>query len=444
MAFISKVLGNSKASQREDALEIANTVRQRIVRLYTRNGGHDGFYPPEVINLSPGPEMSLFSRIVEGDKRCLILRNYFKREGHTWPGSDENRFLNQTSESVINDMIKSGEVTKRGRKWSMGWSQVGAGVDFELLNNSLTFECRNPQWYAFNEGIFAVRYALKTLSDNGFHNVALAKADGFGVGTFEYQMSYNATTHWESWWRSEDLYSHNHPMLGATAEWMVSSVAGVSLHPLTSGGRRVLFWPRFPNSASTIQYAWADQGTARGIYSIAWRFLNLPDSEALFDSAKTRIQIRLYVPPDGESVFRLPEYSDGQGVDTVIRFAIALPDIEKARLDSQRECEDRRDKKMGFDYNWEFDRTKELWEKVNRKKAIGTPCQSFLFHSTLDKIEWSGAETIEGVIDNGVEVELGPGLYDVMVNDWQLKPEVRGTKEWRIGSMERYRYVENQ
>jgi hypothetical protein len=121
----------------------------------------------------------------------------------------------------MQEMISSGELTKRGGNWSTGWSQ----------------------WHGFSEGIFGIRYSLKTLSDNGFHNIALSKANGFGVGTFEYMLSHNATTMWESWWRSEDLYSHNHPMLGAVAEWMVSAVAGVSLHPETTGGKRVLFWP---------------------------------------------------------------------------------------------------------------------------------------------------------------------------------------------------------
>lgn len=75
------------------------------------------------------------------------------------------------------------------------------------------------------------------------------------MGTWEYILSHNGTTHWESWWRSEDLYSHNHPMLGASAEWMASSVAGVSLSPTTFGGKEVIFWPRFPNSAQDLTYA---------------------------------------------------------------------------------------------------------------------------------------------------------------------------------------------
>lgn len=60
------------------------------------------------------------------------------------------------------------------------------------------------------------------------------------MATPEYMMSHNATTMWESFWRSEDLYSRNHPMLGALAEWMSASAAGISLFPTTTGGRKML------------------------------------------------------------------------------------------------------------------------------------------------------------------------------------------------------------
>jgi len=413
IAYIALKLGKKEES--DAALELANSVKDRIARLYLHNNG--AFLPPEggpAANMSPGPEMSLYSRVVPGDKRCVVLRNYFTRKGHTWPGSEENKFVEQSSEATKQEMIESGEVTKRGSKWSMGWSQ----------------------WHGFSEGILAVRYALKTLSDNGFHNIALAKASGFGVGTFEYMLSHNATTQWESWWRSEDLYSHNHPMLGATAEWTVSAVAGVSLHPTTTGGKQVLFWPRFPNSASTIDYAGATQGTPRGDFSIAWKFEGLPEDHGMYDSAVVQIHIRLLVPPDGQAVFRVPEYSSGKGVDSMIKYATQLPDFSEIRELSSEACRKRREAKEGFGYNWEFDRQAKTWMKVYRKKAIGTPCMSFLFHSSLSDVSWSSPTILAGNADNGLEVELGPGLYDVMVDKWQLKPEVKGTSDWRIGSME--------
>ncbi len=337
------------------------------------------------------------------------------RLAQTWPGSDEKNFLNSIDDDYLKEMINSGEVSKRGKDWSMGWSQ----------------------WQGFNEGILAVKYSLKTLSDNGFHNVALNKASGFGCGTFEYMLSHNATTMWESWWRSEDLYSHNHPMLGASAEWMVSSVAGVGLHPKTTGGSTVLFWPRLPNSASVLQYAGATQGTRRGDFSIAWRFEDLPSNEDLYDSAIVAIRIRLFVPPDGNAFLRIPEYSNGEGVDASMKYATSIPNLEEALMLSSEECLSRREAKMGFGYNFEFSNQTKLFTKVQRKKAIGTPCRNFLFHPSLDDATWSEAKTVAGISTHGIEVPLGSGLYDILVPNWQLRPEV-STSNGRIGSIPDY------
>ncbi|KAL7551332.1 hypothetical protein ACHAWF_014525, partial [Thalassiosira exigua] len=417
LAYIGSRLGLEE-DEYGAALETARSARDRMARLYSRGDG--SFRPPEPggAQMSPGPEMGLYARIVPGEGRCAALRRYFRRQGHTWPGSDESRFVREMTEPLQREMIESGEITRRGNMWAMGWSQ----------------------WFGFNEGIFAVRYALRLLSDSGFHNLALSKAAGFGCGTFDYMLSHNATTHWESWWRSEDLYSHNHPMLGASAEWMVAAVAGVELSSTTVGGREVLFWPRFPNSARTVRYASATQGTRRGDFSIAWEFRGLPEEEGpSYDSATVGIHIRLFVPPDGRAVFRLPEHSDGQGADSKIRRAKLLPDIEKAKSLSSKECNERRRARMGFDHNWEYDRKNQTWARIFRKKAIGTACRSFLFHPSLDDIAWGPPESVSGTSDNGVELELGPGLYDVSVDRWQLKPEVKGArKDWRIGSMEEF------
>ncbi|EED93166.1 predicted protein [Thalassiosira pseudonana CCMP1335] len=383
VAYIAKQLG-TKSEELDQGLATSKSVEDKIARLYLKNG-NDHFLPPDgaAANLSPGPEMSLYSRVVPAAKRCTVLRNYFRRKGHTWPGSEESRFIKEIPDATVSEMVESTELSKRGSIWAFGWSQ----------------------WHGFNEGIFAIRYALKTLSDNGFHNVALDKANGFSIGTFEYMLSHNATTHWESWWRSEDLYSHNHPMLGASAEWMASSVAGVSLYPTTTGGKEVLFWPRFPNSANYLYYASATQ---------------------------------VYVPPDGKAFFRMPEYSNGEGVDASIKYATVLPNMEETISMSKEECQRRRKSKdFGFNYNWEMNRKTEQWEKIERKKAIGTSCESFLFHSTLGSVEWSSPETVSGVSANGIEVPLGPGLYDVLIDKWQLKPEVK-KYEGRIGDIPDY------
>ena len=77
--------------------------------------------------------------------------------------------------------------------------------------------------------------------------------------------------------------------------------------------------------------------------------------------------------------------------------------------------------------------------KFNRNKSIGTPCRHFLFHSHLDNVEWGNPITAPGTSENGVEVILAPGLYDVVINDWKLEPEVKAMDQgWRIGDRKEY------
>mmetsp|Transcript_584 Transcript_584/g.1146 ORF Transcript_584/g.1146 Transcript_584/m.1146 type:complete len:1344 (+) Transcript_584:204-4235(+) len=411
VAYIARKVGMKDVE--EKGMAVAKKIQNRISDLYLKNGKDDFDFPKGGAVHTPGPEMSLFSRIVPGEKRCVILKNWFRRSGHTWPGDEENRFLDAISDEDATAMVKTGELTKRGTKYAMGWSQ----------------------WQGMNEGIFGIRYALKTLSDMGFHNIALRKAAGFGFGTAEYMMRHNATTFWESWWRSEDLYSRNHPMLGAVAEWMPSSAAGVSHYPTTTGARKMLFWSRFPKSATTLEYASATQGTIKGEYSIAWRFEDLPMDESQYNSAIVKVRVRFVIPPGGEGVARPPIFTSSKTTAT-LREATIIPDLINAKASANEECESRRKARLGFPYSWEYDRVKKRWYKLMSSKSIGTPCESYLFSVMPLAAQWnSHADMTSGVLE-GEDMILSAGFYDIIINNWPLEYEVEGTG--RLGNIPEY------
>jgi len=80
---------------------------------------------------------------------------------------------------------------------------------------------------------------------------------------------------------------------------------------------------------------------------------------------------------------------------------------------------------MGFDYNWEYDRTKQEWNKFYNGKAIGTSCRNYLLGNEVSQTQWSRDETVAaGSGGREVEVELDPGLYEVVVGQWQLMKEI--------------------
>lgn len=80
IAYMANRLGSRLPSSAvDDGMSLAAKVKERITTLYLMNG-NDCFLPPEsqAKNLSPGPEMSLFSRVVPGEKRCTVLRSKFR------------------------------------------------------------------------------------------------------------------------------------------------------------------------------------------------------------------------------------------------------------------------------------------------------------------------------------------------------------------------------
>eukprot|EP01082_Thalassiosira_pseudonana_P003935 g3372.t1 g3372 contig12:1945901-1950127(+) len=402
VAYIAHMMGNDQMQRK--GMAAAKKIRDKIASLYLMNGKDNFDFPNGQADSTPGPELSLYSRIVPGEKRCAVLKNWFMRGGGVWPGDEEKLFLAHLSDADIQTLLEKGEILQHGEnEYYFGWSQ----------------------WQGFNEGIFGVRYALKTLSDMGFHNIALRKASGFGFGTTEYMMSHNATTLWETYWRSEDLYSRNHPMLGAMAEWMSSSVAGVSLFPTTTGGRQVLFWPRFPNSADLLQHASAIQGTSVGDFAIAWRFENLPSDKSQYNSASVKIRIRLLIPPTGSAALRLP-VPTSKATHVWMSYSEHFPDLTHARKESEAKCKKRRSRRLGFPFNWEYDRERELWYKFKSAKSIGTPCESFLFSILPLSAQWSETGEMTHQVVERKDALLAAGMYEITINNWQLKPEVEG------------------
>ena len=398
---------DGKADHGKSALALADKIKDDINSLYMT---HVDFKMKRNTDWTPGPEMGLFARIVPGSKRCTVLKDWVRLAGSgeltTWPGDEEQLFFRDLNKKDLDEMIKLEKARRNGK------NDKGDERFYTLWKRR----------HHTPEGILAVRYGLKALSDIGFHNIALSKVTGEGCPSFEYMLSHNATTMWESWWRSEDLYSRNHPMLGAVAEWASSSVAGVSLAPTTIGGQELLFWPRIPTSAVVIQYASATQGTKRGDASIAWEFLDLPKDKRSYDSAVVRAHMRVLVPPGSTAVLRLSTYGSG----IFIRYAEQMPEMDKAKSSAASECAERRKAGKGFNYNWEYDRIKHEWNKFYNGKAIGTPCRSYLFDPQLSQTQWSRSEPIIAGNSGGKDVELAlePGLYDIIMDQWRLVKEI--------------------
>ncbi len=88
-----------------------------------------------------------------------------------------------------------------------------------------------------------------------------------------------ATTLWETWEESDDVYSNCHPMFGSVSEWFYRWLAGIRPHPDYPGFEKFIINPSLPAGLSQaygsysspygeIVSTWNNYGVEKQVYEI--------------------------------------------------------------------------------------------------------------------------------------------------------------------------------
>ena len=64
--------------------------------------------------------------------------------------------------------------------------------------------------------------------------------------SYGWMISHGATTLWESWFYSNNTYSHNHPMFSSVVVWMFQRLGGINQAEGSVGWSHILLRPRSP------------------------------------------------------------------------------------------------------------------------------------------------------------------------------------------------------
>jgi len=124
--------------------------------------------------------------------------------------------------------------------------ETGAAVD------SLLLALRKAPSGHFTTGIFGTKYILEVLSryvspEHVFRIVNSSEYPGWG-----YMIENGATTLWETWKESDDVYSNCHPMFGSVSEWFFHWLGGIRPEPEYPGFRKFWLTPSVPNGLEQI------------------------------------------------------------------------------------------------------------------------------------------------------------------------------------------------
>lgn len=145
-------------------------------------------------------------------------------------------------------------------------------------------------------GIFGTKYLLEMLSRTGHNDVAYGMVDTEAYPGWGFMLANGATTVWETWAPSDNVYSQNHPMFGSVNEWFFKSLAGIRPDDEAVGFDRFRIEPDLPEG---LEWVDARYDSARGAVVSRWR----RDGD--------RVRIEVEVPVNSTAVVRIPTRDPG-------------------------------------------------------------------------------------------------------------------------------------
>ncbi len=179
-------------------------------------------------------------------------------------------------------------------------------------------------------GIFGTKYLLNALTETGHADVAYEMVDQSSYPGWGHMLENGATTLWETWAQSDNVYSQNHPMFGSVSEWFYKCLAGIMPEESAVGFDRFRVEPCIP---AGLEWVEASYESARGTVRSSWRIedglLHLDVTIPVNTSAVVQIPTR-----DETSV--LEGRQPVSDVASLRRIPSTLPDTVRLELGSGR------------------------------------------------------------------------------------------------------------
>jgi alpha-L-rhamnosidase len=145
-------------------------------------------------------------------------------------------------------------------------------------------------------GIFGTKYLLNTLTDTGHAHVAYSMVDKKDFPGWGHMLENGATTLWETWAQSDNVYSQNHPMFGSVSEWFFKCLGGIRPTDSAVGFDAFMIEPFVTNNLDWVD---ASYESVRGTISSRWKVND------------DQLQMEIQVPVNTSAVVRIPTSNVG-------------------------------------------------------------------------------------------------------------------------------------
>jgi alpha-L-rhamnosidase len=104
----------------------------------------------------------------------------------------------------------------------------------------------------FTTGIFGTKYILEALSKNGYVDKVFNIVNSTTFPGWGFMVDHGATTLWETWKESDNVYSNCHPMFGSVSAWFYRYLAGIRPNLDNPGFKAFTIAPTIPSDLSHV------------------------------------------------------------------------------------------------------------------------------------------------------------------------------------------------
>lgn len=193
-------------------------------------------HPTGLVDFGLGDHESLVPVPVEltGTSHYLLCANIMKKLAALMHDSEHEKLYGQLAEKIKTrlktefwDKPVTGEINRQTLFASLLYYDVVPPEQTSAAVDSLLAALQNAPSGHFTTGIFGTKYILEVLSNyvspkKVYEIVNSREYPGWG-----FMIDNGATTLWETWKESDNIYSNCHPMFGTVTEWFYRWLGGI-------------------------------------------------------------------------------------------------------------------------------------------------------------------------------------------------------------------------
>ncbi|MBX3253202.1 MAG: family 78 glycoside hydrolase catalytic domain [Chitinophagaceae bacterium] len=190
------------------------------------------------------------------------------------------------------------------------WYEIADEKEKKNALDWLMKEFERKDWHVAT-GIFSTKMMFDVLRNENRNDIAYRIASQKSFPGWAYMIGKGATTVWETWAYSDNVYSQNHPMFGSINEWFYRSLLGINA--AAPGFEKIIIQPQ---PAGDLTAAGGSFESVRGKITSKWKIEN------------NLLQLEVDIPANTTAEIRLPVQ---QGKD-VTENGRSIKDIPGMRL----------------------------------------------------------------------------------------------------------------